>query len=145
MTTKPILVNDPCRKSCYVLLSGLNKNTVLKSCPMGEICEFYFDGCYIKLTCYHNKIHFNLNGISHDYERDAEKARPGIFFKIYFIISQSSCVRQVAHELLDCLTILPGAVARSVACPLGKQWSCDRSSCPAHSFFEKQFPSFPLI
>ena len=87
---------------------------------MGEICDFYFDGCYIKLTCYHNKIHFNLNGISHDYERDAEKARPGIFFLIYSIISQSSCVR-----LLDCLTTLPGAVARSVACLLGKQRSCD--------------------
>ena len=31
----------------------------------------------------------------------------------------------------------PDALARSLACPLHKQWSRDRSSRPAHSFVEK--------
>ena len=34
-------------------------------------------------------------------------------------------------------------VALLVACSLCKQWSCDRSSCPAHSFVKKE-NNFPL-
>ena len=43
----------------------------------------------------------------------------------------------------DCVSPLyffffgPDAVARSVSCPLRKQRSRDRSTCPAHSFVEK--------
>ena len=37
--------------------------------------------------------------------------------------------------------MIPGVVARSLACPLRKQWPHDLSSRPAHSFVEKQCPS----
>ena len=67
----------------------------------------------------------------------------------FFLVGQVRAVGSMSQLAFGSLQVqhltgnqtTSGAIARLKAFPLRKQWSQDRSLCPAHSSMEKQFPS----